>query len=255
MLDIAVIFNVPTMEIMVSQTDLVTVRQVTTNIEVSALDAIVIFTGRTDDPFVRAWTFTLDGHDFYVLRLGNEETLIYDNLVGEWYLWGSGLESDLWRAYVGTNWRGANRWAPALGSDVVVGDDGNGSLYLLNPESDTDDDALVGVDLQRPFTRQIIAQAVLTGGYDYVSCFSVQLFGSVGQMLEAGDVHLEISDDRSETYWSAGTVSIQPENYDLRVEWDSLGSMRAPGRLFRITDTGAIHRIDNLQMDREGGDG
>ena len=27
----------------------------------------VLYTGRIDTPYVRAWTFTLDGHDFYVL--------------------------------------------------------------------------------------------------------------------------------------------------------------------------------------------
>lgn len=253
-LDASVIFNIPSLQIDASQLDMVTVRMLTSAMEVSMLDVIAIFKGRVDDPSVRCWTFTLDGHDFYVLRLGNQETLVYDMLVGEWYLWGSGLESDLWRAYSGINWRGANRWGPTLGSDVVVGDDGNGSLYLLNPEADTDDDALEGFSLQRPFTRQVLAQAVLTGGYDYVSCFSAQMFGSVGQLVQAGDITLEVSDDRGESYWSAGSVEVQPGTFELRVEWQSLGSMRAPGRLFKFTDYGAVHRIDNLELDREGGD-
>ena len=32
----------------------------------------------------RAWGFSLDGHDFYVLRLGDAETLVLDLSTGKW---------------------------------------------------------------------------------------------------------------------------------------------------------------------------
>ena len=37
--------------------------------------------------YVKAWTFTLDGHDFYVLQL-QDKTLVYDLQSEQWYVWG-----------------------------------------------------------------------------------------------------------------------------------------------------------------------
>jgi hypothetical protein len=253
--DVSTVFNVPSDEVQISQVDDSVVSGLLSAVHTSQLDTVVVFLGRASDPKVRAWTFTLDGHDFYVLRLGDEETLVYDTLIGEWYVWASGLEFNTWRANTGINWRGGGRWATVFGSDVVTGDDSTGTIYLLNPEAETDDDPAEGALLQRPFERQVTAQTVITGGYDFMSCFGVQMFGSVGQNTLAGTVELETSDDRGRTYQLAGVLSIQPQDLDLRLEWDSLGSMRAPGRLFRFTDHGVVHRIDNLIIDMEREDG
>lgn len=214
---------------------------------VSSLDVIAVYKGRVDDPRLTAWTFTLDGHDFYVLKLGNIETLVYDTLSQEWYVWGSG-ESDLWRAYCGTNWRGAQRHGPIYGSDVVVGDDGNGSIYILNPDADFDDDAVSGASIPRRFTRTLTVQYVVPGGFSYYPCFGIQVFGSVGQADEALSVSLEASDDRGQSYFSFAPQSVSPDAFDYRLEWMSLGTMRAPGRLFRISDDGALHRVDEVHM-------
>lgn len=202
--------------------------------------------GRVDDPRVRAWTFTLDGHDFYVLRLGNIETLVYDVASGEWSVWGSS-DSALWRAYDGVNWIGGRRLGSEFGSDVVVSDDGNGALYFLAPELTTDDDAFSGADVPRPFRRQFTAQAILESGYDFVACYGAQLFGSNGS--DAGDVTLAVSDDRGSTYEDVSTLTIEEGELQFRLSWPSLGSMRAPGRLFRVTDYGALQRIDGMQME------
>lgn len=205
-----------------------------------------IIKGRVFDPRVRAWTFTLDGHDFYVLRLGNTETLIYDVATGQWTVWGS-FDQDLWKAYNGFNWIGGRALGESYGSDVVVTDDANGSLYFLAPEHTTDDDAVSGADLPRPFTRKVTGQFVIRSGYDYVPCFGVQVYGSIGS--EAGTVTLSISDDRGFTYYDVGNRSIVAGDYDFRLTWQSLGSMRSPGRLFTLTDTGAMQRVDGIEME------
>ena len=78
----------------------------------------------------------------------------------------------------------------------------------------------------------------------------VQLFGSIGSGLEDGmEVSLEVSDDRGFTYTDMGAVSLDAGDYNARVHWRSLGSMSAPGRLFKITDEGALKRIDSAEMD------
>ena len=82
----------------------------TNSLSVSQAYITVVARGRVDDPKVRAWTYTMDGHDYYVLRLGIDETLVYDTHSEQWYTWGSDL-TDLWRPFDGTNWLGGDRWA------------------------------------------------------------------------------------------------------------------------------------------------
>ena len=131
-----------------------------------------------------------------------------------------------------------------------MGDDGNGALYFLSPDDDYDDDALVGNTTARSFRRQATGQVVVKPGYAAAPCFGVQLFGSIGSGLEDGmEVSLEVSDDRGFTYTDMGAVSLDAGDYNARVHWRSLGSMSAPGRLFKITDEGALKRIDSAEMD------
>jgi hypothetical protein len=215
-------------------------------VQLSQVAVLAAVKGRTANPRVRAWTFTMDGHDYYVLHLGTVETLIYDTHSKEWYVWGSGL-GDLWRAYVGLNWLGGTQNATGYGSNVIVGDDGNGALYFLDPEADKDDDALTGAT--RTFTRVLEGQVVVKSGYDFPPCFGVQVYGSIGKNDENESVTLEISDDRGVTYVSVGDLTVVAGDVDFRLNWQSLGSMRAPGRLVRITDYGALRRIDGMEME------
>lgn len=230
-----------------SQVQLMAGTDAVVDVQASQLIILVAARGRVSDPRVLAWTYTQDGHDYYVLRLGMDETLVYDTNTDQWYNWGSG-ESSLWRPYDGTNWLGGT----ALGgiwSNVVVGDDGNGSLYFLNPGGDLDDHPLDGGDAY-PFRRMITGQVVSPRGYSAYPCYGVELLGSIGQ---TGDpaltaVGLEVSDDRGQSYVSCGTVDVPVDAFDARVNWRSLGSIRAPGRLFRVTDYGALKRVDSLEM-------
>jgi hypothetical protein len=61
-------------------------------------DVLAYVRGRIQNPKMRAWTFTLDGHDFYVLRLGMDLTLVYDVSSEQWVDWdafgGSGLRPE-----------------------------------------------------------------------------------------------------------------------------------------------------------------
>lgn len=219
------------------------------NVDVSQLGILVAARGRITDPKVRAWTFTLDGHDFYVLRLGNIETLVYDTAAQQWYLWGFDT-SPLWKAYNGTNWLAADSHAFNYGSNIVVGDDANGSLYFLDPDRDVDDDAVEGEAIQRPFQRVVTTQYPIRG-YSQLRCYGINLYGSIGGPLtdpSLNTVTLSYSDDRGVTYLPAGSVTMENESYDQRIDWRSLGSMRAPGRLFKIEDTGALRRIDAIDI-------
>lgn len=228
--------------------------------KVQATQALVlaIGRGRIADPKIRVWGYTLDSHDFFVVRLGSlGKTLLYDLLSGEWYIWGSD-DTNLWRAYTGVNWGGAWQFTKDYGSNVVVGDDGSGALYFLDPQQDYDDDVLQGNAIKRPFDRELTGQVSVKVGYDDVPCYGVQLFGDIGKVSGTVDdvtVSLSYSDDRGVTYVDAEDIELDAGEYDARAFWSSLGSMTAPGRLFKIKDRGALRRIDSLHMEDGEEDG
>jgi len=204
---------------------------------------LVAAAGSVSDPHVRVWSYTLDGHDHYILRLGNVETLDYDATVDSWTVVGSGT-ANLWRAFTGGNWLGGR--AVSAWSDVVVGDDANGALYFLSTDNDFDDDPVAGSDTPRSFDRVVTGQLVIASGYAAVPIFGLQLFGSVGAGDDGLSVSLATSDDQGQTWDDMGAITLGAGDYTARCDWRSLGSARAPGRLFRITDSGALKRIDSL---------
>lgn len=208
----------------------------------------VVCRGRPELSYVRAWTFTLDGHDYYVLQL-QDITLLYDIHSKQWYNWGS-VDRDLWRAQTGIDWN-ANLGRIAggtLGStSVLVGDYAEGALYFLNTalNEDTGPD---GTEFL-PFKRVLYGQIPLRG-HDYAECYGVELTGSIGEASGVSDttVTLEYSDDVGHTYVNAGAVDIAPSQYTFVAQWLSLGSFKGPGRLFRITDWGVLGRVDSIDM-------
>lgn len=220
----------------------------------SQLFAIVAARGRVSDPKVRAWTFTLDGHDFYVLRLGAIETLVYDVFAEQWYVWGSD-DTDIWRASTGKNWLGGTLWGGGYGSNALVGDELAGVLYFLDPDGVFDEDPVSGSDIPHPFLCEITGQ-VPSASFDMISCFGVKLLGSLGEDMVTSDavmteITLHTSDDGGNTYDEHDTLTFAADEFNGRAEWWSLGAFAAPGRLFKIQDRGALKRIDGLEMIEE----
>ena len=245
-----VVYNFPAEFTQSSQADLTYVGTLSSHQQVSQVGLTVVMRGRTDDPSVRAWTFTLDGHDFYVLRLGTTETLVYDMTTDTWYNWGSG-DTPLWSVYNGINWTDGNGFAAEYGSNVLVGSDSNGALFFLDPSQAFDNAAAEGRE-GVPFTRRVTGQLAYRG-YERVSVYQTHLIGSVGELLDPdyNTITLSYSDDRGDTYLSAGTVTIADGDYDVRAVWRSLGSFSNPGRLFRLEDDGALARVDSLTVDSD----
>jgi hypothetical protein len=245
-----VAYNVPAMTIAGTQATLGAAIRQNADLSITQGRVLVAVRGRIANPTVRAWTFTLDGHDFYVLRLGNIETLVYDTLAEEWYNWDAG-ELPFLPLSTGINWYGGAKVAGAFGSNVLCGDDSFGSLYLMDPEDISDDNPILGFDRSAKFERVVQGQASVRG-YDSISCFGVCLYGSIGQADEELTIKLETSDDSGISYVDRGTVTVVPGQTSTRVQWRSLGSMNTPGRLFRLTDNGAFTRIDALEMQETG---
>jgi hypothetical protein len=65
---------------------------------------------------------------------------------------------------------------------------------------------------------------------------------------DGAEVNLSISDDAGVTFDDMGNIVVNMGADYPELSWYSLGQITAPGRLFKITDDGAIARIDGLEM-------
>lgn len=217
-------------------------------LEVAQAYTIFAARGRTANPRVRAWTFSLDGHDFYVIRLGDKSTLVYDVYSEQWMEWAD-FDANYWRANNGQNWVGGTRFGPEFGSDVVVGDDTWGVLYFLDPDQPFD----MHPDYLNPnqeiyFNRIVMGQFNIKGR-EVMPCYSVWLTTDMGNpAYDGASVKLSISDDAGKTFDDMGSVVVTMGLNKPELSWYSLGQIGAPGRLFKIVDDGAIVRIDGMEM-------
>jgi hypothetical protein len=195
------------------------------------------------DVTARAWGFSLDGHEFYVLR-ANDKTFVFDRLTRQWSHWSNnGL--DRWRPVCGINWRGMASTLADGGTDVVCGDEATGVLYRLDPAYGRDDKTDSG---DQSFSR-IVTGSIPVDGRESIPCNAVQITLGLGNPSQTGAaLTLETSDNLGASYISHGTVTIASLDYTQVVEWRALGQIGQPGRLFRITDDGATVRIGRAQI-------
>lgn len=250
--DVTVIFNFPSQEVDVSQYDVDLLTDApSVPVEVSQYDVDVVIRGKVYNPKLRAWWFELDGHEFYVLRLGDLKSLVYDITTGQWSWWSSPA-LDYWRAGIGTNWTFSGDIPYNYGSNVVVGDDNFGILWILDPEQGYDDSVRAEereVDTIKPFPRVATGQT-LTKGRITIPCYQVYLTADPGEPAYIGaSVTLSYSDDGGKTFVNASQpIVAEAGNYYQEFAWRSVGIVRAPGRLFRVTDDGAFAQINELTI-------
>lgn len=187
----------------------------------------VYATGVPDQSRSRAWTFTLDGHTFYVLNLGQEGTYVYDTVTKQW----SKFSTDgygQWNMNNGTMW----------GQRIVAGDTLTPQVWELDPTA-----------VQDEGWRDIFH--VVTGGLTtrnrvYRSMDAVRLNASIGQIddVNGATLTLTFSDDQGKTWSDGYVVALTEGDYSDELAWRSLGSFAAPGRIIQIMDTGGLIRID-----------
>lgn len=209
---------------------------------------LAVVKGRESQLEVRVWTFTLDGHDFYVLRLGDLETLVYDLLTEQWSVWDShGLP--YWRIFSGITWQGAQNLAQSFGSNILGGDDTKGLVWFLDPQQSFDQYPEVDSAIEKQsFTRVAVGQ-IGARGRKATPCYAAFINGDnyANKIIDAS-VSLKISDDAGKTYIDAGSLVFSPNG---TYAWYSLGQISSPGRIFKIEDTGVMTRIDDMQMNDE----
>lgn len=203
-------------------------------------------TGVPNQSRTRAWTFTLDGHIFYVLNLGPEGTWVYDKTTQQWSKWctaGTGQ----WNMNNGTMW-GTNR--------IVGGDSINGYVWEMNPAAIFDDGWR---DIDHVVTGGLVSRTRV-----YHSVDDLRLSCSVGQIDEVAGATMSMaySDDQGKTWSDEFPLNLMLGDFSDEIVWRSLGSFNAPGRIFRISDVGGLVRIDgcdaaidNFDEDEQQGGG
>lgn len=181
----------------------------------------------------RAWTYTLDGHPFYVLDLGEEGTFLYDTDTGQWCR----NQTD---GYVGWNFRIGTMW----GEDnrIIGGDTFNPIAWELDPDELIDEGF-------RPITH-IATGGLMTRSRINLAVEALRLSGSIGDLDDGATVAMDMqfSDDEGATWSPTFTVEMLASDFTGEIAWRSLGSFMAPGRVFNFTDVGGIVRIDGADV-------
>lgn len=247
-------YNVPTKHMRADFVTAAVVERVSSDIEATQVAALAVCRGRVATPQVRDFTFTLDGHDFYGIRLGDIETLIYDVSTQQWVDWDSfGLP--FWRINCAYNWDTAQRLANTYGSSIVAGDDTFGLLWFMDPTQPYDDHTdYLNATQQVEFYRVGMAQTMVPGRQN-IPCYAIFLDGD-NYGLSGTDfdpfIRLETSDDQGKSWLNHGDITTPIPNGSNGYNWLSLGQMQSPGRLFRFTDNGIMARLDSVEMNDDG---
>lgn len=211
------------------------------NVGVKVTQAATLIAWKTGIPGQtrqRAWTYDLDGHTFYVLDLGVEGTWCYDFVTSQWSKYetpGYGI----WNMVNGYAWE-SNR--------MVVGGDAIYPIVLrLDPHSHLDDG-------WRPVTYTVTG-GVSSRDRNGKSCDSLRLAVSTGYLVDPmPTITMKFSDDNGATWSDDYPFELISGNYNQRVEWNSLGQIAIPGRVFEFTDEGGLIRIDSADAQIEGQD-
>ena len=188
----------------------------------------------------KAWAFTFDGHIFYVLNFTTEAALIYDITTRQWSRWfgAAALEGGepFWNMFRGMVWKGR----------VIAGGMEDNRIWELDPHSMLDEDST-------PIQRKVTGFQEVRGSSS-VRQGSLRVTARKEDAAVPSTLTMKFSDDRGKTWSSERTVDLAANSYSQRIEFRSLGRLRAPGRVWEISDEGGFVRIDGADADLEGED-
>lgn len=205
----------------------------------SQLAALIVYNVTTPtESRTRAWTFTLDGHTFYVLDLGDEGTFCFDVITMQWCRF-------ITDGYTGWNMRNGTQWQQ---DRIVAGDTLNGIVWELDPDAVLDDGWR---DIDHTVTAIISLRTRIA-----VGCDALRVQASTGQLddVNGTTMTLTFSDDQGKTWSRDYVIDLSEDAFSSEIAWRSLGSFAAPGRVFQITDVGGTIRIDGADVFLNGFD-
>lgn len=230
--------NFPTLFDRTSSADSLVVVKSTILLRVTDTAVLVAVKFGAESHQLRAWTFTQDDHDFYVLGLGTIfPTLVLDLMTNQWSEWNTEGRQN-WRTSMGISWDIEN----------VAGDLDEGILWNVSADERRDDFSEDPAEASPIIS--IVRGLLPIRLRNSLGCYRADLTISEFAPAQVGvGITLRTSDDFGKSFHDHGFRLLDDPNQAYEVSWASLGIMTAPGRIFEIEDTGAAARIDGLDVD------
>jgi hypothetical protein len=181
----------------------------------------------------RAWTFQIEGHEFYVITFPQIDlTWVYDLTTGQWFKW------LYWESDTATYHRHRANCGIAFANKNLVGDWQNGKIYSLDFDTFTDAGA--------PIRRLRRAPHITTDlQRQYFDEFQIQFQPGVGLVVGQGDnpqAMLRWSNDGGSTWSNEHWVDIGKIGaYTNRAIWRRLGWAR--DRIFEMAVSDPIKAV------------
>jgi|SRR6056297_1416736 len=193
---------------------------------------------------IRSWGFEMDGHVFVVYSFGAQGTFVYDDLTGRWSKWYTQGFGNMWNAENGIYWYDGLYVAASIQDPTVV---------QMDFDSEFDDGF-------RTIQRVVTGLVTLKHRDQTLDVGALHIDASVGapSLTEPNPpgprMRLRYSDDEGNTWSDFENVSLVVGEFNQDVQWRSLGTIFAPGRIFEISDEGGVVRIDGAWLDTYGDD-
>jgi hypothetical protein len=181
----------------------------------------------------RAWTYQVEGHEFYVITFPNADiTWVYDLATQQWHKW------LYWDTPTATYHRHRANCGIAFANKNLVGDWENGKIYSLNFDQYT--------DAGSPIRRLRRAPHITTDlQRQYFEEFQIQFQPGVGLTTGQGDnpqAMLRWSNDGGSTWSNEHWTSIGRQGaYQNRAIWRRLGWSR--DRIFEVAVTDPVKAV------------
>lgn len=205
--------------------------------ETSQLGMLVVFGLNEQEDFEqKAWSFILDGHKYYVLRLGELGTYVFDFTAQQWSKWRT-QGYNYWNNHLGLLWN----------NKIIAADKFGPVIWEIDMDYTNDEGFR---DIYHEVTAIIPSRM-----REWQTLDALYLTASAGYVEEgAPTLTVEFSDDRGNTWETPedGVIQLIPDEYAQEFSWLSLGSFTAPGRVIRVSDFGGPVTLESLDMRLNG---
>lgn len=166
-----------------------------------------------NDPIFQAWTYTADGHVYFVLSPDGQGTFPFDVSTKAWLNWKSATAGPYWLVTFG---------ATLTGGLTIGGNLADSALYSVDPS--------YGTDLGVPIDWQLTGGVPVLGNSQRLDSLTLMTnAGQGGSFANPVTVDLHLSNDQGQTFLGPFTkTNGNPGDYAAVPAWRMMGQMKQP---------------------------